>query len=173
MRIAIVVMLMTTLTGGAFAESAQDAQSREHFQRGQKLFDAADYTGALGEFQQSYALTKYPAILYKIALCQDQLGHTAEAIDAYKQYLAADPKTSRRKGIEARLDKLQASATPTPTPTPPVAPEPAPTPAAPPPATTTPPPVATTTAPAPQPALTAAPPPERDKHTPIYKKWWL
>ena len=44
--------------GGAFAESAKDAQSREHFQRGQKLFEAADYDGALGEFQQSYALAQ-------------------------------------------------------------------------------------------------------------------
>ena len=183
MRIAIVVVLMTALAGGSFADTLKDQQSREHFTRGQKLFEAADYEGALREFTQSYELTQYPAILYKIALCQDQLGHNAEAIEAYKGYLAADPKTPRRKGIEARLEKLQASATPPTTPPPATPPPPrAPT-ATTPPATTAPPATAATAPPvAPSPAVAAQPAatpqpapvatePRRDK--PIYKKWWL
>jgi tetratricopeptide (TPR) repeat protein len=155
----LIAMLVLALAGPAHADPAADKEAREHYTQGQKLFDAADYDAALAQFQRAYELTPYPAILYHIALCHDQLGHAHEALDAYKAYLVVDPKTSRRKGIEARIEKLQ-SPSPAPPPPAPVEP-PAPAPAtAPAPAE-----------PAPSAALTATAPPPA--HTPVYKKWWL
>jgi tetratricopeptide (TPR) repeat protein len=91
----------------ARAESPAEREAREHYTLGQKLFDQARYADALAEFQQSYALSKYPALIYKMALCQDQLGRSAEAVESYESYLKADPQTSRRAGVEERIVKLR------------------------------------------------------------------
>jgi tetratricopeptide (TPR) repeat protein len=91
----------------ARAESPAEREAREHYTSGQKLFDQARYADALAEFQQSYALSKYPALIYKMALCQDQLGRSAEALESYDNYLKADPQTSRRAGVEERIAKLR------------------------------------------------------------------
>jgi tetratricopeptide (TPR) repeat protein len=155
MRFAFAAMLLACALP-ARAESPLEKEAHEHYVRGQALLDAADYDGALKEFSRSYELTRYPAIFYRIALCQDQLGHAAEAIEAYRQYLESDPQSTRRAGIEARIEKLRAMLP---------AEKPAASPAAPP---------VEKPAPAPQ-ALVAQPTPavEQPHAKPIYKKWWL
>lgn len=103
--ILLATMLLVSIP--ARAESPAEREAREHYTSGQKLFDQARYADALAEFQQSYALSKYPALIYKMALCQDQLGRSAEALESYESYLKADPETSRRAGVEERIAKLR------------------------------------------------------------------
>src|SRR5256885_40319 len=103
--IALAIVMLLTLP--AHAESPAEREAREHYATGQKLFDQARYSDALAEFQQSYVLSKYPALIYKIALCQDQLGRSAEALESYETYLKADPQSSRRSGVEERIAKLR------------------------------------------------------------------
>ena len=138
------------LSSTAWAESPVEKEARERYTAAQKLFDQARYEEAVAEFQKSYELSRYPAILHKIALSYDQLGNLDQAIDYYQRYLDADPKSERRSGIEARiakLEELKEQKQPPPAPTPPAATV-----------------VPTAT------AVTAAPAPRR---TPVYKKWWL
>lgn len=146
------LVLLLALAGVARAQSPAELEAREHFTAAQKLFERAHWAEALAEYQASYALSKYPAILYKIALCQDQMAQYAAALDAYQKYLEADPKTDRRQGIEDRIAKLKVLLAP-----PPPAPAPVETPAV-------------TPAPAP---VAAAPAPVVEKRTPAYKKWWV
>jgi tetratricopeptide (TPR) repeat protein len=105
LSLAAVLILAVPARG----QSPAEREAREHYAAGQKLFDQARYSDALTEFQQSYALSKYPALIYKIALCQDQLGRTNEALESYEAYLKADPESSRRAGVEERISKLRAS----------------------------------------------------------------
>jgi tetratricopeptide (TPR) repeat protein len=140
------LLALLLLCGVARAESPNELEAKRRFGEGQKLFDKARYAEALVEFQRSHELSGYPAILHKIALCHDQLGHAADAIAAYRKYLEADPQSERRAGTEERIKALEASLRPAP-----------PAPLLPP------------VAPA-APAAPAPPPPE---HTPVYKKWWL
>jgi tetratricopeptide (TPR) repeat protein len=170
MRAAIVALALV-VGGVAGADAVSDKAAHEHYNAAQKAFDAADYETALSEFQRSYALTPYPAIQYKIALCHDQLGHAKEALDAYRAYLVADPQTTRRRGIEARIEKLGAAA-PVEKPAAPVTPPPEkPAVVAPPPVEAAP---ATPAAPAAVPGAALAQAPAEAPHkTPLYKKWWL
>jgi iron complex outermembrane receptor protein len=150
-----ILVLMLALAGVARAESPAEVEARQHFTAAQKAFEHARWSEALAEYQASYTLSKYPAILYKIALCQDQLAQYAAALDAYQKYLEADPKTDRREGIEERIARLKEQLAPPP------APAPTETPAA-------------TPAPAPAAAVVvAAPAPAVEKRTPTYKKWWV
>jgi tetratricopeptide (TPR) repeat protein len=146
--VALLLVLLTAVV--ARAESPAEREARMHYTAGQKSFDQAAYAQALEEFQKAYDLSRYPAILYKIALCRDQLGQAAEAIDAYQKYLEADPQSQRKAGIEARITQLQALSKPAPPPPPEPKPEVKP-----------------------QPELVQTAPPPEPKKTPVYKKWWL
>jgi tetratricopeptide (TPR) repeat protein len=107
---ALVVALLAT----SWAQAADRSQevAKRHFFAGQRLFDQANYAQALSEYQQSYALAPYPALLYKIALCQDQMGRSVEALHAYERYLELDPASARQAGVRERIDKLRAQTTP-------------------------------------------------------------
>jgi tetratricopeptide (TPR) repeat protein len=142
--------------GRAHAESPLEVEARRHFTLAQKLFDSARYAEALVEYQKSYELSHYPAILYKVALCHDQLGQESDAVAAYQRYLALDPQSERRAGIEERVGKLSTlheAEPPAPKPVEPPAPA-----------------VAT---PTPQPQLAQPVHAAEARRTPIYKKWWL
>ena len=145
------LVLMLALAGVARAESPAEIEARQHFTAAQKAFEHARWSEALAEYQASYALSKYPAILYKIALCEDQMAQYAAALDAYQKYLEADPQSDRRQGIEERIAKLKEQLAPPPAPaateTPAVAPAPA--------------------------AVVVAPAPAVEKRKPVYKKWWV
>jgi len=159
----------------ARAESPAEREAREHYTSGQKLFDQARYADALAEFQQSYALSKYPALIYKMALCQDQLGRSAEAVESYESYLKADPQTSRRAGVEERIAKLRETLRPSAA-WPPGGPTKEPTSSQPPSSSSA------TSSPAVQ-QQSQLPPSSSSssaevskpasKSTPVYKKWWL
>lgn len=102
-----IVLALLLLAAPAFAESPAEVEAKQHFMTGQKHFDAARWADALSEFSQSYQLSKYPALVYKMALCQDQLGKLAEAQALYEKYLAEDPQTPRRPGIKERIGKIK------------------------------------------------------------------
>lgn len=107
MRIATIFACALWASVGLAAERTDDEEARAHFMAGQKLLDGASHQEALAEFQQSYLLTPYPAILYRIAICQDQLGRHREALATYEKYLAADPATSRKEGVVERIARLK------------------------------------------------------------------
>ena len=92
------------------AESPAEAEARERYQRGQKLADQAQWAPALVELEASYALSHYPAILYRIAVCQEQLHRPADALATYRRYLEVEPKSERRPGVEARIRELESLA---------------------------------------------------------------
>jgi tetratricopeptide (TPR) repeat protein len=99
--------MLLVLAGGARAESPAETEARERYNKAQKLADRAEWAEALGEFERSYALTHYPAILYRIALCQEQLRRPADALASYRKYLEDDPKSERRAGVEAKIRELE------------------------------------------------------------------
>jgi tetratricopeptide (TPR) repeat protein len=142
--IAALVLLLSTAM--ARAESPAEREARQRYTHAQKLADSGHWADALDEYQRAYELSKYPALLYRIALCQDQLGHTAEALASYKQFLAEEPSSERRASVEQRISVLEAQQQQ------PNAPAPVVTPA-----------------PAPAPVAAGIPP----RKTPVYKKWWL
>jgi tetratricopeptide (TPR) repeat protein len=104
------LLLVAPIPVAKAQSSPAEEEARQHFVAGQKLLDGARWAPALSEFQQSYALAKYPALLYKIAFCEDQLGRAAEALADYRRYLESDPQTGRREWIEARIEALRRAA---------------------------------------------------------------
>jgi tetratricopeptide (TPR) repeat protein len=155
----LALLATVALSAVARAESPAEVEARQHYGAAQKLFDHAQWTEALAEYQASYALSKFPAILYKIALCQDQLEQYEAAIESYQRYLDADPASDRRSAVEVRIARLRERAAPKKPPEekPSEPPVPAPPASAAAPATSTP--------------LSIDAPVEKPK--PAYKRWWV
>jgi tetratricopeptide (TPR) repeat protein len=88
-------------------EADHDSVARGHFESGNTAFAAADYGTALREFEQAYALSKRPALLYNISLCHQFLGQLDEAIASLARYLAETPDITNRAQLEERLRNLR------------------------------------------------------------------
>jgi tetratricopeptide (TPR) repeat protein len=104
MRAALALVLISSL---ARAETAEDALARAHYQRAQASFDQARYADALHEYEEAFRLTPYPAILYRIGLCKEQVGDYAGAADSLEDYLRRDPESTRREAVQASIARLR------------------------------------------------------------------
>jgi tetratricopeptide (TPR) repeat protein len=100
------LFVLLLLCGVARAQDAEQ-KARQLYKKAQSEFEAARYQEALEGYQGAHRLTPYPAILHRIALCHDLLGHRELAISYYERYLVEDPETSRRPAVQARLGELR------------------------------------------------------------------
>jgi tetratricopeptide (TPR) repeat protein len=88
--------------GAPSAESIREAQ--EFFIQGEGDFEGGRVEDAARDFGRAYALAPMPQILFNLGVCYEKLGRKAEAIAAFKGYLAAepeDPSGVARKDLEA------------------------------------------------------------------------
>jgi hypothetical protein len=76
------------------------AEAKKHYGAGEKKFKAGDYAGALADFQAADQIKSTPQSQRYIGLCQDNLGHYSEAVEAYEKFLAAVPKKMKKEGDE-------------------------------------------------------------------------
>jgi tetratricopeptide (TPR) repeat protein len=86
---------------------SQVADAKQHYAAGSKLFDLAEYEGALHEFKEAYRAVEDPAFLFNIAQCHRKLGHAQDAITFYKTYLRRAPRAANRPEVEHRIAELE------------------------------------------------------------------
>lgn len=89
------------------AESADDA-ARRVFSSGRESYAAGRFEEAFLAFQQAYALSHRPALLFNVGQAADRLRRDREAITAFEQYVAEVPDATNRQEVEARLSVLRA-----------------------------------------------------------------
>jgi len=86
-----VALALFGTSGAARAEEADSqqtrAQARQYFDRGLKLFNQGDNSGALVEFQQAYELIPHPLVLYNIGLVYVATHRPVAAVDAFDMLL--------------------------------------------------------------------------------------
>ncbi|HSQ66693.1 MAG TPA: PEGA domain-containing protein [Polyangiaceae bacterium] len=102
----------TTATTAAPAAAAAPnlAEAKKHYGEGEKKYKAGDFAGALPEFQAADAVKSTPQSQRYIGLCQDNLGHYADAVAAYEKFLAAVPAKMKKEGdeIAKRVEQIKA-----------------------------------------------------------------
>lgn len=108
---------VTFSSGSAFAVGTQAQattpnvnDAKKHYGEGEKKFKAGDYAGALAEFQAAEAIKPAPQAERFIGICQDNLGHFADAVSFYEKFLAAVPDKMKKEGdeIKARVAQIKA-----------------------------------------------------------------
>ncbi len=167
-RCVALMFVCASLVVAAPADAESDSfhdSAKRRFEEGKVEFDAKRFAPALELFKQSYAIAPYPALLFNIGRCQEELGLYTDAIDTFQRYLAVHPEAEVRNKLTSLRKKLASSPTPRPvTVTPPPIVEPVVEPGIEPGIEPTP--VAVTVVP----VAIVAPPPKR---TPVYKRWYL
>ncbi len=89
------------------AESADVAKAKELFQWAQKLYKQARYTEAIAKFEEAYAARPHPVIYFNIGKCYEQLGETAKAMRAYKDYLRLMPDAADKETVTDAIANLE------------------------------------------------------------------
>src|SRR5690606_33942522 len=91
-------LLLTLMTGVAGADDTAN-QAREHFERGQSLYEESKYLEAAAEFRAGYALKPAAAFLFNEAVCYERLADKGKAVALFQRYLAAAPKAHDRHDV--------------------------------------------------------------------------
>jgi tetratricopeptide (TPR) repeat protein len=113
-QVGIAVVIAFMAATATAQESAPDpsggndvAAARQHFTKGNRLFDLQKYGEAAKEYESAYEAKDDPALLFNIGQAYRLAGDYQRAIGAYKAYLRRSPKPRNRQELEARLVDLQ------------------------------------------------------------------
>jgi hypothetical protein len=102
----------STAPAAALATDDQREEARRRFDRGLALYNAADFWGALAEFQRAYKLTGHPLVLYNLALVEARLGHPTaaaaalELLEPRRGELGAELAARAREIYQEQLQKV-------------------------------------------------------------------
>lgn len=97
-------------TGAAPVAPAKPADPKALLASGEKKFKAADYAGALSDFEASNTAKASPEADRFIGQSHDNLGHFPEAVVAYERFLAKVPANMKAQGEETtkRVEAIKA-----------------------------------------------------------------
>jgi len=105
---AILISICLLSSVAALAEPGADelARAKDHFRRGNQLYDIGKYLDAAAEYRQAFELSEKPAFLFNIAQAY-RLGNNAEeAIAAYRGFLRRIPDAAQRAEVEEHIEVL-------------------------------------------------------------------
>jgi hypothetical protein len=122
-----VLLASTLFFAAAPALADEDAQSRAYFETGAKAYEKGDYQNAIRAFDQAYALTKRPGLIFSSAqsykrqyAVDSNPTNLRKALEYYRRFLTEDKSGKRRgdatsaimeiEGILARLPAEQQAA---------------------------------------------------------------
>ena len=84
-------------------------EARTFFERGLAMFRRRRYDAALQAFTAAYSFARLPEVAYNLAVASERTGHSADAIDYYREYLRARPEDPARALIERHVAELRAA----------------------------------------------------------------
>ena len=88
-------------------DEAAERSARQHYERGQKLFNLQKFGDALEQFHSAYDAKPMPEFLFNIGQCHRNLGEYEAAIFSFKKFLKLDPDASNREQVEALIGELE------------------------------------------------------------------
>lgn len=75
--------------------------ARQLFDEGLKLEDQGDFAGALANYRRIEKITVSPVLLYRIAVCEERVGHWVEAVNAF-DLAALEAEKQQRTDVAAQ-----------------------------------------------------------------------
>lgn len=87
--------------GDKLSEGSRQAGSvREHLNDAKNLEEDGQLAEALSHYEQAYARSPQPSVLYRMAGLHDQLNHPRQALNLYRRYMAQNPQMSEERQVE-------------------------------------------------------------------------
>lgn len=106
--LVIAVLGCASLSAQAAELDADSDAARRRFVVGSELYSRSKYRAALEKFEEARQLKPLPAFDYNIARCLERLERWAEAVVAYKRFLAVVPEDPVAGEVRARIAALEA-----------------------------------------------------------------
>ncbi|MBI5518348.1 MAG: tetratricopeptide repeat protein [Deltaproteobacteria bacterium] len=105
----VVGALALAAPGVARAQTVEetDLQARNRFQAGREAFARGDFIAAAEAFQEAYALSQRPQLLYNLGTSYERLHRWEEAASAFRRYLDALPEAPDHQEVTARLRMIE------------------------------------------------------------------
>jgi tetratricopeptide (TPR) repeat protein len=82
-------------------------QAREHYRRGNTLYDLRRYLEAAKAYESAFEIKDDPVLLFNIGQAYRFGGDYENAIASYKAYLRRVPQAPNRSEVEGRISELQ------------------------------------------------------------------
>jgi len=102
------VLPLVLLAAPAAAREQGGARASRAFNEGQKLFDGADYIGAIEAFKRAYSLRPHFLVLCNIALCHERRNNMVEASQFYQRCLDQGAgRTDKAAAVRNSLTRVQ------------------------------------------------------------------
>ena len=105
--LCVTAVSFSVAPSSASAQTTADDEARALFEAGRLAFSRGRYEQALGNFQEAYELSQRPALLYNIGTTFDRLRRDQEAIDAFEQFLEAQPESDLVPEVQERVRILR------------------------------------------------------------------
>lgn len=118
----LTVAVALTAAGGSYAQAKQPSSSapgasgggavdkeqraKDLYAKGDAAYAEGRYEEALASFQEAYALSGRPQLLFNVSNAAERLGRYSEAVDALDKYLATG-KPKDRDVVQKRLTNLK------------------------------------------------------------------
>lgn len=103
----LLLSLCATLAALPTRVQAQSNEAQRLFLRGAAAYGDGRHAEAADLFEQAYALSSEPALLYNLGLAREQAGEVDAAIAAYERFLADTEDAPERSEVERSLARLQ------------------------------------------------------------------
>jgi hypothetical protein len=100
-------MLVSLPGATARAQSESMLAAKKHFDQAQALYLQSRFAAAAERFLRAHDARPYPAFLFNMAVCLERAGDYASAAEQYQRFVEADPKSSDRAMVEARIAVLR------------------------------------------------------------------
>jgi hypothetical protein len=101
-------LLSMAICATAEAEGAEE-EARKHFDRGIELYEQGRFDQAAVAFERAYEIKPSYRILYNIGQVENELGHYAAALQAYRGYIlqgSGDVPPEREAKVKAEIERL-------------------------------------------------------------------
>jgi tetratricopeptide (TPR) repeat protein len=92
---------------GEVLPAADPVSSAEHLRRSVEAFQSKDFLRAAAELRAAYRQDPKPLLLFNIGQAYRRAGRAQEALDAYEQFLRADPKSPLRPETEGYCNDMR------------------------------------------------------------------
>jgi len=86
------------------ANAAMSLEAKRFFVIGQRLFEQAEWDGAIDAFQQAYAYAPHPDLLYNIGVAHLKAGRIGTALDFFAEYQRLVPQASNVEQAKQMFD---------------------------------------------------------------------
>lgn len=110
LRVSVLSFVVASFASGtAFAADADQAKAQTLFANGERLYEEGRYEQAIAAFEEAYALSHEPALLYNEANAYERLGNLDKALEVlgkYRLYAPAEEQDvllARCQTLERRI----------------------------------------------------------------------